>query len=142
MTLPNVTATEIDVMTRRFLTKLQVEDIDGNKWKLTAPLVYVQDGRRYTVPAGFITDFASVPGFVFWRSKSGKHNEASVLHDAMYSGEVEVVPHRIITRKDADLLFRDAMQASGVGKWSRNVMYAAVRLGGKGRFHGDEVLGV
>ena len=56
-------------MTAGFATELCVEEISdilnsgrGN-WQLTQPLVYKSDitGGTYTVPTGFVTDFASVP---------------------------------------------------------------------------------
>ena len=114
----------------RFLTDLVVKDIDGNKWELLWPLVYEQDGVQYTAPAGFVTDLASIPGLVFWRSKSGKHNEAAVIHDAGYAGDLPVEPCRELTREDVDRLFRDGMEALGVGWWTRTVEHRAVRLGG------------
>lgn len=46
-----------------FTTKLDVSPMDdGVRWKLNKSLVYVDDeGNLITVPAGFITDFASIP---------------------------------------------------------------------------------
>ena len=124
----------------KFLSTLQLEDLDGRHWKLLAPLVYRQirevDGKpvktRYVVPEGFVTDLASIPSFVFWRSKSGNYNEAAVLHDACYAGTVGTTPALEVplTRGEADGLFKDAMRALGVGWWTRTVLHRAVRLGG------------
>jgi hypothetical protein len=123
--------------TNRFLSKLTLEDLDGNQWKLLAPLVYqrAQDvggqKTRYVVPEGFVTDLASIPSFIFWRSKSGNYNEAAVLHDACYAGTVTITPPAApLTRGEADGLFQDAMAALGVGWWTRRVLYRSVRLGG------------
>jgi len=124
--------------TNKFLSTLQLEDLDGTRWKVLAPLVYqrVQDvggqKTRYVVPEGFITDLASVPSFVFWRSKSGNYNEAAVLHDACYAGVAVITPALEVplTRGEVDGLFKDAMAALGVGWWTRTVMHRAVRFGG------------
>lgn len=122
----------------RFITKLHLEDIDGERWMLLAPLVYKQDGRTYTAPAGYITDLASIPPVVFWRPKSGRHNEGDVIHDAAYSGDLIVSPPHDLTREEADGLFYYAMEALGVSWWSRNVMWSAVRVGGGPLWQGDK----
>ena len=126
--------------TSKFLSALQLEDLDGTRWKVLAPLVYrnVTDVQgktvktRYTVAEGFVTDLASIPSLVFWRSKSGNYNEAAVLHDACYSGTVAITPapDAPLTRGEADGLFKDAMAVLGVGWWTRRVLHRAVRLGG------------
>jgi hypothetical protein len=126
--------------TSKFLSALQLEDLDGTRWKVLAPLVYrnVTDVQgktvktRYTVAEGFVTDLASIPSLVFWRSKSGNYNEAAVLHDACYAGAVAITPapDAPLTRGEADGLFQDAMAALGVGWWTRRVLHRAVRLGG------------
>ena len=126
--------------TNKFLSTLKLEDVDGDQWVLLAPLVYrsvtnaagKKINTRYTVPEGFATDLASVPSLVFWRKKSGAFNEAAVLHDACYTGDVIIAPapDAPLTRGEAAGLFKDAMAALGVGWWTRTVMHRAVRLGG------------
>ena len=38
------------------------------------------------VPEGYVTDFASIPGFVQWLIQPfGKHSEAAVIHDWLYT---------------------------------------------------------
>lgn len=139
-----------------FHTYLDVrESHDGaGKWELLEPLVYKGNRDRFMVPVGFKTDFASVPkalrSFV---SRTGKHTKAAVLHDWLYWRRPRVetdeqvslgasvafadgpppssLPdHQPITRKDADRLFRRAMKECGVGWFTRNAAYAAVRAGG------------
>ena len=113
-----------------FLSDLVVKDIDGDKWLLTAPLWYQQHGTLYIAPSGFVTDLASIPAVVFWRRKSGTHNEAAVIHDAGYAGQLIVDPHRVLSREDVDHLFRDGMEALGVSRWTRMVEFRVVRLCG------------
>jgi hypothetical protein len=100
---------------------------DGETWELVETFSYYRDdGTTYTVPKGFKTDFASVPQ-MFWAyiSPTGKHGKAAVLHDYLYST-------KIVSRKEADKIFLEAMKVLGVAKWKRGVMYYAVRLfGGK-----------
>ena len=101
---------------------------DGRSHILHRDLQYMDDGDKiYTVPAGFVTDGASIPR-AFWRvlRPFGKYIEAAVLHDYLYA-HPEVYG---TTQKEADDLFKLAMRDCGVSKWKRNVMWAAVRVGG------------
>lgn len=79
-----------------------------------------------TVPAGFQTDLASIPrlfrGFI---PSAGPYQRAAVLHDYVYATRPEGW-----TRKEADQLFLDAMEAAGVNWITRHTMHAAVRAGG------------
>lgn len=112
-------------MTGGFLTPLNLQDLDGEHWQLLTPLLYLAESKRITtVPAGFVTDFASIPrGLWNLLPKNGKHDRAAVLHDWLYA-------HNGVTRAQADALFREAMQADGVGRTSRTLMYLGVRAGG------------
>jgi len=77
------------------------------------------------VPAGFLTDFASVPRF-FWRifPPIGDYWRSAILHDYLYSQAC------ICSRFLADSIFRDAMFADRVPLWLRVPMYYAVRFFG------------
>ena len=81
------------------------------------------------VPEGYVTDFASIPGFAQWMiSPFGKHSEAAVVHDWLYTLGT---PGDEKGRRLADRTFRRALHLVGVGFFRRYIMYAAVRLGGK-----------
>lgn len=81
------------------------------------------------VPEGYVTDFASIPGFAHWMiSPFGKHAEAAVVHDWLYTLGT---PGKERERKLADRTFRRALHLVGVGFFRRWIMYAAVRIGGK-----------
>lgn len=119
-----------------FLTRLVVGELGGGRrWEVLEPLRY--DGRvdSFTVPAGFRTDFASIPGFLqSLAPKLGSHNRAAVLHDWLYAAAPCVLRpgggrHRI-SRADADGLFRRAMRESGVGRLRRWSFWASVRAAG------------
>lgn len=78
------------------------------------------------VPAGFVTDFASIPKFFWhWLPPTGRYGKAAVIHDFIYR-----TPAVNLTRAQADGIFRLAMQDLGVGAFTRNLMYSAVRVGG------------
>lgn len=112
-----------------FLTELQMENAtqhDDGLWRLTAPLVYQSDVAKmtFTVPAGFVTDLASVPRIpIAYLLAGGTSNEASVVHDFLYS--THPVPRNI-----ADAVLREASAVTGVPAWRRWIMWAGVRLGG------------
>lgn len=120
----------------RFLTSLKLLDIDGSKMQLTEPLYFYWGREPMTimVPAGVISDFASVPR-IFWPiiPRSGKWNKAAVLHDAGYRNEL-VWPasgKRLkFSRETYDHMFLDALRAENVSFWRRAVLYLAVRLFG------------
>lgn len=106
----------------KFLSSLILKDETGESMELYMPLVYRSDklGREIVVPAGFETDFASIPRF-FHRliPKNGLYDKAAVIHDYLYSTGV-------VAKQDADLVFFEAMLVLGVPSWKRNVMYLAV----------------
>lgn len=85
----------------------------------------------------FVSDFASVPFYVRpFISQFGKHAEAAVLHDWLYAiGPGSVSKKK--ARKNADLLFYEAMIHSGVWLPARRLMFLAVRIGGAGSFGED-----
>jgi hypothetical protein len=80
------------------------------------------------VPAGFVTDLASVPR-VLWSilPPHGRYAKAAIVHDYLYA-------QAIGTKAEADSIFNEAMAVLGVPKWRRRAMYAAVRLFGRGAF--------
>jgi len=123
-----------------FLTPLDVRvQPSGKTFKLLYPFTYRYRrlGRKFTltVPAGFETDFASIPQpFHVIISKLGRHNKAAVIHDAIYQGAHKLQSSlgypMVFTRRQADLIFLDGMEDLGVPVWKRYVMYFGVRLGG------------
>lgn len=95
------------------------------------PFGYINErtGRAIWVPAGYVTDFASIPRVGRWLIPPfGRHAIAAVVHDWLYSiGE----PGR---RGEADDIFRDALQELGVGVARRNIMHGAVTAFGAGGY--------
>lgn len=81
-------------------------------------------GRTIRVPAGLVTDFASVPRLLWnifppW----GKYGKAAVLHDFMYQRQE-------FTKTFSDAIFLEAMEAIGVGWLTRTLIWNGVRFGG------------
>jgi len=106
-------------------------------WRLLVPLVYVSDllGKTVTVPAGFVTDFASVPRLPLTYLLAGdKAHEAAVAHDYLYT--THAVDGSPVTRAQADAVFREAISALR-GKAPGWLMWLAVRVGGSGAWAAD-----
>lgn len=99
---------------------------DETAWVLLEPLEYVLDGygRAIEVPAGFVTDFATIPR-AFWQvlPVHGRYGKAAIVHDYLYWTQ-----H--CSREQADRIMLRAMTDSGVKGKTRSAIYRAVRLGG------------
>ncbi len=110
-----------------FYSELSIRIVDDSAnggsghWVLTEPLSYYGDRFAHVVvPAGFRTDLASAPRWMYYGLFGNTARKAAVVHDWLLAeGE---------PREDADAEFMAAMKASGVPAWRRWPMYAAVRL--------------
>jgi hypothetical protein len=104
-----------------------VRGIDANTWALVDDLVYWGSWERFAVPAGFRTDFASVPRVVTWLfPRFGAYTLAAILHDWLVS---EGLCSGAVTSRQADGIFRRVMRESGVPVLRRWMMWAGVRWG-------------
>lgn len=109
-----------------FLTELRARLIGEDEWALDAPLVYNSDVANMIirVPNGFVTDFASVPRLPLAYLLTGDTaHKAAVIHDYLYRSKK-------ISRKNADLVFLEAMKETGIPMWRRYSMFLAVRTFG------------
>lgn len=97
-------------------------------WRLLRPLIWTgTKGDTFTVPAGFVTDFATVPRFLHWLvSPYGAYTRAAVLHDWLIENKINAMTDRV-TSRDTDGIFRRVMEDLGVPWIRRWVMWAAVR---------------
>ena len=79
---------------------------------------------RIIVRAPFITDFASIPRFLWaiW-PPMGAYSAAAILHDFLYTSQSR-------TRCQSDNIFLEAMGVLGVGLITRYALYYGVRIGG------------
>ena len=118
----------------RFTEILTVSPLpDGRSWVLRKPFGYdvgfEDSGETIEVPAGFTTDFASIPRFLWsilpcW----GKYGNAAVIHDYCYWEQK-------YTRKRADKIFREAMGVLRVSRIKIWFLYRTVRLFGGIHWH-------
>ena len=113
---------------------LDMRHHDRNTFELLAPLgfaVVVDElsiSEHIVVPAGFVTDGASIPWIarIFipkWHRNVAK---ASVLHDWLYSKHSD----RDLQRHHADQIYKQALIDAGCKTWRVHCIYAAVRLFG------------
>lgn len=114
---------------------------DGRSlWGVERPLTYTTlAGDAITVPAGFVTDLASIPRLVSGAlPPDGPWVEAAVIHDLLYrtSGHGMWKGHRCLSRAkpysraEADAVLKEAMRALGLSGWRVAAIYAGVRIGG------------
>jgi hypothetical protein len=127
-------------MNARFLTPLRMETIGDQQWLLIDDLVFYSSlySGRVIATHGLQTNLASIPR-IAWTifPKVGKHDKASVIHDAGYSHSL-VTEHgdRIYTVKAvADNLFYEGMKAEGVNSLQAWIMYRAVKGFGEPNAH-------
>lgn len=104
----------------------EIDEFEGI-WQLDAPLAYYSLilGRLVTIPAGFKTDFASVPRLpIVYLAAGNKGNRAAVVHDWLYSTQC-------VDRGTADRVLREAMLSCGYSDMLANSFYLAVRTFGE-----------
>ncbi len=123
-------------MRGRFITEIEIGITDDGRWRILSPLVYSSDEfGEIVVPRWYVTEFSSVPRLplALWLCGNAAH-AAKTVHDYLYS-------HGVVSRKVADRIFLDAMDASGVPSWRRYPMFFAVRLFGWMLYKGKRRVG-
>lgn len=123
-------------MKSEFRTTLDTRVLTDSSFQLLSPLVYFSEhlDKVVTVPAGFVTDFASVPRLpVAYLLAGGAADQAAVVHDYLYHH------HEICSRGDADAVFDEAMGVTGQPWWRRKMMWAGVRLFGGSPYAQDVI---
>jgi hypothetical protein len=126
--LSHLMVTNFDTLTPSFTA------VDGTyrRFRLDDPISYdvgySRSGDRIYVPAGTITDFASVPRSL-WAifPPINWYAPAAILHDYMYHN------HNGRTRKEVDGIFLEAMNVLGNGfakQVTARILYTAVRVFG------------
>ena len=118
-----------------FVTPLIVSPMpDGKNWMLVEAFEYrigsEKSDKLIFIPAGFITDFASVPRLFFFLPDWATYSKSPVLHDWLY--RVKMINGKKISRKKADQVFLEAMKVDWRHHRSRwgiaTLEYIAVRL--------------
>jgi hypothetical protein len=111
--------------------------VDMDYFGLLAPVKWVPESYRsegIAVPVGFVTDFASVPR-ILWSlfPPIGRYGYAALFHDYVYWQQV-------MTREKADRVFKDTMEELGVTRWTKAVLFSAVRLFGGSAWRNNAAL--
>jgi hypothetical protein len=111
-----------------FLNKfdeLTIRPHGTSTWKLVEDLIYEGADQRFVIPAGYVTDFATVPKFLRWLIDTyGPYTRAAIVHDWLIT---HGIPDHLVTSRDADGIFRRIMREEGTPLPTRWVMWAAVR---------------
>jgi hypothetical protein len=95
---------------------------------LTKPIAWSpnpgQPYKRVEVPAGFVTDFVSIPR-TFWSivHPDGEYAYAAIVHDYLYWTQDR-------PREESDQIFKLVMEDLKIDSTTITVVLAAVRLGG------------
>lgn len=119
-----------------FLSELDSRDLgnDGQKAELLADLIYrtkvFGEEAVIIVPAGFVTDFASVGRWplLYWLFGNTARRPA-VVHDYLYQ------THLSETKFRADKVFNEAMDSIDLPHWRRRTMFSGVALFGFSSWH-------
>jgi hypothetical protein len=110
-----------------YLGKFVAEfDVDGRKVKLMEPYSFVDaEGKQWDVPAGYLTDGASVPSalWALYPPFTGAYRSAAVIHDFYCDNQER-------SWQDTHKVFYNAMRASDVDEKTAKIMYGAVYLFG------------
>lgn len=109
--------------------EVKFKQVSGTDYELIEAFTYEGEYETFNIPAGFRTDFATVPTVLQWLApKVGPYNYASLVHD--YLCETE-----ILSGADTDGIFRRLLRECGVGWLQRNLMWVGVRIGSLGNKH-------
>jgi len=104
--------------------ELHLAEVPGSEdWELLEPVAMEWDGMEYIAPAGFRTDFASIPRWawhIVGHPLHGSHRWEALFHDLLCR-------RQLMPRREADRWFRLALIQRGghVGPWLK---WGAVRL--------------
>jgi hypothetical protein len=115
-----------------FTSPADLRLLDDYRWVLLADFAYhvgeYPSERVIVVPAGTVTDLASVPRLL-WAifPPHGKYAKAAIVHDYLYANAIG-------TKDEADRIFYEAMGVLGVPKWRKKIMFVAVSWFGRGSF--------
>lgn len=95
--------------------------IDRPRWRLVIPLYF----KEIVVPVGFETDMGTIPRLL-WTvfDPINRYAPATIVHDFALT---------IMSREEADTLFRDALEEMQISPWRIKSMHQAVRQFGRSK---------
>jgi hypothetical protein len=95
------------------------------KEPVTITIYHNGKGRTWILPIGFVSNLKSSPKWARWYvPKWDETYIVDMLHDYLYT-------YHLTTRKESDKIYRLGLHALGIRWTKRNIMYSAVRIGGK-----------
>lgn len=103
-----------------------IDDDESGIWQLQVPLSFQSDlaGQTFTAPAGFKTDFCSVPRVpIAYTLLGDRARKSGTIHDWLYTTHV-------VDRETADKVLREMLPLDGVDEIEAEAFFAAVRIGG------------
>ncbi len=96
---------------------------DGINWLTLTEIVFIINGKRYVIPSGFVTDFASIPKFSrVTINRIGKAVMGFVIHDWLRTGEGQ-----LLTTAECDMALYEFMILLGEGWYTSNKIYYSLR---------------
>lgn len=113
---------------------VKLEHLSGtNTWKLLEDF-QVPIGPQLLVPAGLITDLASIPKCLRWFLDDSEDGvlQSAVVHDYLLSSVIK--PRWYTTKSSADKLFYNLLRYYGVSYFHAQSAYIAVKLFGRGNY--------
>jgi hypothetical protein len=105
--------TELDV-------RFHVNTDKGRRWTLIKPFLFSVNGTEFEVPAGFWTDFASIPRPLWNLLSPYDIGQGPVPHDYFYFTGCR-------DKDFADQTLRACMEHDGIAPWKRTAVYNAVQ---------------
>lgn len=112
-----------------------ITDDESGLWELQQPFSFqsTEQGKTFTAPAGFRTDFCSVPRVPFAFLMLGdRARKSGAIHDWLYT--THEVPREI-----ADKVLKEMLLLDGVGEFEAEEFYDGVRVGGGSHWGPDPV---
>jgi hypothetical protein len=99
---------------------------DGKNWITLTKIVFTVNGKRYTIPSGFVTDFASIPRFArITINRIGKPVMAYIIHDWLRTNKDQVLP----TKQCDEVLYKLSRDLGESWYTSKKVYYSLRSFG-------------
>ncbi len=96
----------------------------GRRKLIKALTVTVPAYQEFVIPAGFITDYSSIPAFARIVVRWSKVDVAGVVHDYLYANQ-------FLSRKDSDKIwYIIAISGNGANRVQAKLCYWGLRVGG------------
>lgn len=117
--------------------ELQAGGYETQQYTLLDDFTFNGPHGSFTIPAGFQTDFASIPRPAFWwmDPEDPRIMYPSVAHDWAYSTTGKVSDVLTLTREQADDSLEYAMGVCGARWDQRKIVLGAVRVGGSSHWN-------